>query len=153
MFGTPNEIVNPILGQHLMFFYHTNCHNDTRVALDTYIKLKLMIQVFFCMMWRHTMTRYCGQKRKDNTSSHGVRAYPWISSKKYWTVCPFVRVFVCAFVPMVHSGSVNSVNLFNFFTRYLLIFFVAYPIFQHPLLFPSLHTHDFSKYWIPTYVQ
>ncbi len=56
--------------------------------------------LFFCNMWRHTMTRYCGQKRKDNTSSHGVRAYPWILSKKYWSVCPFVRAFVCAFVPM-----------------------------------------------------
>ena len=56
--------------------------------------------LFFCMMWCHTMTQYYGQKRKDNTSSHGVRAYPWILSKKYWSVCPFVHTFVCAFVPM-----------------------------------------------------
>jgi hypothetical protein len=37
------------------------------LALDTHIKLKLMLQVFF--VWCGiilTMTRYCGQKRKDN---------------------------------------------------------------------------------------
>jgi hypothetical protein len=74
----------------------------------------------------------------------------WELITVYWVknISPFFRLSVRLFVrlsPWDHSGSVNSVNLFENFTRYLLIFFVAYPIFQYPLLFPSLHTHDFPS--------
>ncbi len=61
----------------------------------------------------------------SNTSSHGVRAYPWILSKYLSVrefvrafvrafVHAFVRAFVCAFVPWDHSGNVNSVYFLKF---------------------------------------
>jgi hypothetical protein len=102
-----------------------------------------MLQVnFFCRMWRHTMTRYCGQKGKDNMSSHGVRAYPWIKKLVRLSVCLCVCLCICPHGITV-GVSIAWIYLKKF-TRYLLIFVVAYPIFQYPLLFPSLHMHNFS---------
>ena len=162
MFGTPNEIVKSYFGSasHVFLAYrlsqwYTGSKLGLFLALDTYIKLKVY---FICMTWRHTMTQYCGQKRKDNTSSHGVRAYPWILSKKYWSVCPCICLCVCP------HGITVGVSIAWIYLKFLLDiywFFCCLPhisippvvsFFTYARFFPvlnsyictiRLHTHDF----------
>ena len=161
LFGTPNEIVKSYFGSasHVFLSYrlsqwYMGSKLGLFLALDTYIKLKLMLQVHF-FVWCDVILWHDIVVKREKTIQAPME---WELIPEYWVknIGPFVCLSVRLFVrlsPWDHSGSVNSENLCKNFTRYLLIFFVAYPIFQYPLLFPSLHTHDFSQYWIPTYVQ
>ncbi len=127
--------------------WYTDSKLGLYLALDTYIKLKLMLQVYF-FLWCDVILWHDIVVKREKTIQAPME---WELIPEYWVknIGQFVRLSVRMFVhlsPWDHSGSVNSMNLFKLFTRYLLIFFVAYPIFQYPLLFPSLHMHNFSQY-------
>ncbi len=128
------------------------------LALDRYIKLKLMLQVYFfvwcdIILWQDIVVK----------TEKTIRApMEWELIPEYWVknIGPFVRLSVRLFVrlfPWDHSGSVNKVNLFKNFTRYFLIFLLPTPYFNTPccsllyicMIFPS--TEFLRMYYKITY--
>ncbi len=82
----------------------------------------------------------------------------WELIPEYWVnICPCVRLFVCLSV-CPHGITVGMLILvFLIFTRYFMNICFAYPIFQYPLLFPSLRMYLPNKYvhtyrYLPMYV-